>query len=137
MMAMRRDGRLMVAVHSSVPPTDAEWTRWVSFGLEAHSDALRLFVETKGRGGPNAKQRRLLADNLQPLGMRCAILTGSPIVRGIVTAVAWLNVDLRAFAVDDHEAAMSFLQLSAAEREFLQRTLPALRAEADAEPTDG
>lgn len=131
MMAMCRGGRLMVAVHSPVPPTDAEWARWVSLGLEAQTNALRLFVETSGGGGPNAKQRRLLADNLQPLGMRCAIVTSSPIVRGIVTAVAWLNVDLRAFAPGDQDAAATFLQLSAEERKFLVDALPALRIEAE------
>lgn len=130
MMAMRRQGRLMVAVHSPEPPTDDEWTRWVGLGLEASTNALRLFVETNGFGGPNAKQRKQLAENLRRFGMRCAIMTSSPVIRGIVTAVAWLNVDLRAFAPGDHAAAASYLQLSAAEAQFLQEVLPGLRAEA-------
>jgi hypothetical protein len=134
MMAMRRHGRLMFAVHNAQPPTDAEWARWVSLGVEAQTNALRLFVETRGGGGPNAKQRRLLADNLQRFGMRCAIVTSSPIIRGIVTAVAWLNVDLRAFAPGDQEAALSYLQLTAAERDILEQTLSVLRAEAEQTP---
>jgi hypothetical protein len=114
-MAMRRIGRVMVGVHDAQPPTDAEWSRWITLGRTSSESELRLIVETRGQGGPNAKQRRELADSLSRFELRCAILSDSLMVRGVVTAVAWLGVALRAFQPGDHRRAAEYLELTDAE----------------------
>jgi hypothetical protein len=114
-MAMRRIGRVMIGVHDSEPPTEAEWTRWVMLGRCSAERELRVLVETRGQGGPNGKQRREFADALARLDLRCAIISDSLIVRGVVTAVAWLGVALRAFQPGDHQRAADYLGLTDAE----------------------
>jgi hypothetical protein len=128
-MAMRRSDRLMVAVHDEAPPTDEEWSRWVELAFDPPTRVLRVLVETRGHGGPNPKQRKHFADGLKRVDLRCAILSDSMIVRGVVTAVAWLGVALRAFAPGQHVAAADYLELSHTELERALALLVELRRE--------
>jgi hypothetical protein len=126
-MAICRLGRMMVAVHDAAPPTDEEWARWVALVQNPPGPALRLLVETTGQGGPNAKQRKLLADAMKGLDVRCAILSDSIAVRGVVTALAWLGLAQRAFSPGEHRGAGEYLGLSAQEYAQVLDALPGLR----------
>ncbi|MFT3928543.1 MAG: hypothetical protein QM778_38795 [Myxococcales bacterium] len=126
-MAISRLGRVMVAVHDAAPPTDDEWARWVALVGEPSSPELRLLVETTGQGGPNAKQRKLLAEATHGLDVRCAILSDSLAVRGVITALAWLGLAQRAFVPGDHRGAVDYLGLSPKEYAELLECLPKLR----------
>lgn len=126
-MAMIRLGRVMVAVHDAAPPTDDEWASWVALvGDPAVSD-LRLLVETTGQGGPNAKQRKALADATKGGDVRCAILSDSMAVRGVITALAWLGLAQRAFVPGDYRPAGDYLGLSPKEYAVVLDALPSLR----------
>jgi hypothetical protein len=124
----------MLGVHDAAPPTDEEWNRWLAFAREAANVNLRLLVETTGQGGPNAKQRKQLAEVLSGRDVRCAILSDSMFVRGVVTAVAWLGVELRAFPPGDLSSACGYLGLSARECEVTLQTLPILEAQCHMSP---
>jgi hypothetical protein len=50
-------------------------------------------------------------------------------VRGIVTAIAWLDISLRAFAPDQQREAAESLGLDASERQWAFRELGRLRAD--------
>jgi regulator of extracellular matrix RemA (YlzA/DUF370 family) len=126
-MAVFRQGRVMVAVHDATPPTEAEWERWVALVREPAAPVLRLLIETTGQGGPNAKQRKALADATQGLDVRCAILSDSMAVRGVVTALAWLGLAQKAFQPLDHRAAGDYLDLTAAEYRQVLDALPSMR----------
>jgi regulator of extracellular matrix RemA (YlzA/DUF370 family) len=129
-MAMCRVGRMMVAVHDAAPPSDEEWARWVALVNDPASPELRLLVETTGQGGPNAKQRKALADATHGLDVRAAILSDSMAVRGVITALAWLGLAQRAFLPGDHRGAADYLGLSAQEGGKLLEALPNLRRSA-------
>jgi regulator of extracellular matrix RemA (YlzA/DUF370 family) len=129
-MAMCRLGRMMLAVHDSAPPSDDEWARWVALVHEPASPELRLLVETTGQGGPNAKQRKALADATRGLDVRAAILSDSMAVRGVITALAWLGLAQRAFVPGDHRGAADYLGLSAQEGAKLLEAMPNLRRSA-------
>jgi len=131
-MAMCRQGRVLLGVHHESPPTDEEWARWIALALDPSADGVRTIVESSGNSGPNAKQRRALADALGGADIRSAILTDSLVVRGIVTAIAWLNVSLRAFAPDQQREAAEYLGLDASERAWAFAELHRLRAESGA-----
>jgi regulator of extracellular matrix RemA (YlzA/DUF370 family) len=126
-MAISRQGRMMVAVHDAAPPTDDEWARWVALVGQPAAGELRLLVETTGQGGPNAKQRKSLADATHGLDVRCAILSDSMAVRGVITALAWLGLAQRAFVPGDHRGAGEYLGLSPKEYGAMQEALPGLR----------
>ena len=126
-MAMVRCERLLLLVHAPSAPTEAEWQHWIALCCE-HPGPIRVLVETHG-GGPDAKQRKALSAALQGRELRSAILTDSLVVRGIVTALAWLGITLRAFPLHEIQAAASFLELTAAEVSLAREILPRLRAE--------
>lgn len=130
-MLMAHFGRVAIAVHDHVPPTDEEWDRWLN-AYEGRNEA-RALIESNAGVGPNARQRKILAERSQGKDVRAAILTGSLVVRGIVTAVAWLGIPQRAFPPDHFRQAGEFLGLTSEEltqaveelyrlREVLKRT---------------
>jgi regulator of extracellular matrix RemA (YlzA/DUF370 family) len=109
-MAMCKIDRLRIAVHHTSPPTDEQWDRWIALCSE-QDGPIRVVVESHG-GAPNAKQRRALSDALAGRDLRSAILSDSIVVRGVVTALAWLGVSLRAFPLHDYPSVAAYLGLS-------------------------
>jgi hypothetical protein len=126
-MAICDFDRLLIAVHGAVAPTGVEWANWIELCRRRAGKELRALVESHGSGGPNAKQRRALADALRGQDNQAAILTNSVVERGVITAIAWLGVHVRAFTLDQHEQAAEHLGLSREERALAQGALPSLR----------
>jgi hypothetical protein len=128
-MATWARDRLYLAVLVGQGPTDDEWNRWIALGgLRAGLDK-RVLVEARG-GGPSAKQRKEIIATDQAIDVRIAIMTESTFVRGIVTALTWFGISLRAFPLHSHELAAKYLELSADELQIALEVLPRLRAEA-------
>lgn len=121
-------GRVCIAVVNRTSPTDAEWSRWLELIRERRGQRLRVLVETSS--GPNATQRRALARATSDIDVRFAILTDSIVVRGIVTALAWLGVPHHAFATHQFAQATRYLELDDAEIAQVQSELLRLRREA-------
>jgi hypothetical protein len=132
-MAMCGHDRVCIAVLRATPPTDEEWARWIALLQEHAKPYLRVLVETPT--GPNAAQRKALAQATRGEDIRFAILTDSIVVRGIVTALAWLGVPHRAFATTQEQQAADYLELTSAELERARRELPRLRGEAGTHPS--
>jgi hypothetical protein len=130
-MAILGFDRVCVAVLHTRPPTDEEWGRWVALIGGRAKGVARVIVETQN--GPNAAQRKALAEATRHKDVRFAVLTDSIMVRGIITALAWLGVPHRAFAVGQHRQAAAYLELTGAELEQVQQELPRLRLAADAD----
>lgn len=127
-MAMWARDRLYLAVLHGAQPTDEEWERWIALGVQRNGLDQRVLIEARG-GGPSAKQRRaIVAAN--KANVRIAVMTESTLVRGIVTAVAWFGVSLRAFPLDAHANAANFLGLTALELDTALEVLPSIRAQA-------
>jgi hypothetical protein len=130
-MAMWSSDRTYVAVHSTDAPTDAEWNHWIALLTERAGRDRRILVET--RSGPTATQRKALASATKDQDLRFAVLTDSVVVRGIITALAWLGVQHRAFAMDQHRQAAAYLELTSVEFDRVLAELPRLRREAGME----
>ncbi len=128
-MVMAGVGRVCVAVLYRAPPNDDEWSRWLALLRERGGQRVRVLVETQN--GPNAAQRKALAQATRDMDVRFAIMTDSLIVRGIVTALAWLGVPHHAFAPEQLGQAVAYLELS--EAEFLQTRAALLQLRHDAQ----
>jgi hypothetical protein len=128
-MTMWAHDRLYLSVLSGLAPTDAEWDHWITMSIERVGRDQRVVVESHN-SGPNAKQRKALADAMKNEDVRVAVLTESTVVRGIVTALAWLGVPQRAFPMNGHSQAANYLELSVIELERALEELPRLRLEA-------
>jgi hypothetical protein len=133
-MAMCRVGRLLVAVHYREPPTDDEWHRWFDLIDGLPFGTGRALIDTYGSCGPNAGQRKELAVHVNRVGMRSALFTDSIVLRGMVTAMAWFGVSLRAFEPGAHRPAAAYLDLSRQELASALEALPRLRLECGMPP---
>lgn len=92
-------GGVIVAAHTENDVPDAEWAEFMQLltVVRRREGQAQILVRTSGGGGPNSKQRNLLAN----LGrkVRAAIVTESSVIRGVVTVIAWLqSMEIRAFA---------------------------------------
>jgi hypothetical protein len=96
-------------------PTDGEWSEYLDF-LRKHlvpGVEPRLIVKTNG-GSPSPAQRKLLNEVTKDYAKsaKIAVLTGSTIARGAVTALSWFTPGYAAFNpadIDVYDKALDFL----------------------------
>jgi hypothetical protein len=119
-------GRVYVCVVHDVEPSDAEWAYFIDLCRQREGQDLRALVESR-KTGPNAKQRRLLAEVTADMDYRAAILTDSLVTRGIVTALSWLGVPQKPFPLDHFAEAGDYLGLAPDELEVAMRELVRMR----------
>lgn len=122
-------GHLILWIHSErdIPPEEFELL------LQNHVDGLepekaRVLVYSHG-GGIDAAQRRRLLEATDHAKIRTAVLTDSLVVRGIGTAVGWMNPHLATFSTEQPGKAFDHLQLSDAERQTMTEMLKKGNAE--------
>jgi hypothetical protein len=130
-------GNLGLLIEGSQEHRDAEWIALLD-GLQdamtAHNRRVRVLVFTEG-AGPNAVQRKLSIEkgwenNQSPI----AVVTKSMMVRGILTAFSWFNMNLKAFAWDRAEEAYAFLDLTPSERQWVRIETKRLRTQLGLDP---
>ncbi len=81
---------ILVLVHSSADPSDAEWEAWIE--RERRRTHRALLISTAG-GAPNSRQRARVAEATPyARGQRppVALLTDSAVTRHVMTAFAWI-----------------------------------------------
>ena len=123
-------GHAHVAVHGTVAPHDEEWQEYLDDIINHVHRARGVVVNTTG-GGPTAAQRRAATDHWNRYGStpRMSIMTPSPIVRGMVTALSWfLGTNIRAFPLDGFEEAGAHLGLSESDIREVRQCVERLRA---------
>jgi hypothetical protein len=126
-MAIAGFGRVCLSVVKHGPPTDVEWAAWLALLREHRGPQMRVVVETDS--GPNAAQRRALAETLHGVDVSFAIMTDSIVVRGIVTALAWLGVRHCAFPLGQVQQATAYLGLTDDEALRTEQELARLQRE--------
>lgn len=114
-------GSIFVVVHTSQPPSDEEWTRYLESFRPHRDEVAGILVYTLG-GGPSAKQRGALVTVFGDRPPPTAVLTSSAIARGMVTALAWLKGNfIQAFKPDELAAALSYLAVEPSRRGPVER----------------
>jgi hypothetical protein len=107
----------IVCLGSKNPPSDAEWDAYIA-ALEAclkkNDHKVNIIVITRG-GAPTPAQRHTLnettARHNSSSASKVAVLTSSAIARGVVTALSWFSPVYKAFAEDDLDGAVDFLDV--------------------------
>jgi hypothetical protein len=101
-----------VSAHIASVLTNEEWAEYVD-GLaivQQQHGRVRELVVNLSSGGPNAAQRKYLTEHVDFRGVRTAVLTSNVVVRGMVTALAWLRLStVRAFAPSEFDEAAAHL----------------------------
>jgi len=127
-VARELDG-VRVAMHSAKTPSAADWEQaldWTRDQLRTPTRPIRYLVLTLG-GAPNSVQRAQFGKLVKGQDILTAIVTSSTFTRGAVTAMAWLNSNIRAFPEHDIEAALRYLGVPPADHENFNQTIAVLR----------
>lgn len=114
---------VVVALHTSVPPSESEWRTWIAL-LRSRAEAVDWdlsrvsnLVITDG-GGPDHEQRMsidmLVSRAKRP--PRVAIVTDSVMVRTIVRGLSVFNPTVHVFAPAKFDEALLFLGLGVDQR---------------------
>jgi hypothetical protein len=111
----------VLALHGEASPDAREWAAYIKDFVDI-GDRWGWYPKLVGGlaitdgGGPNTLQRadvnRVTKANPQ---IRGAAVTNSVMVRGIVTALSWMNSNVRAFSPDRLDAALVHLELPVSE----------------------
>jgi hypothetical protein len=116
---------LVVAVHSAAPPSEEEWAGYIATMRKIGPEKVCGLAFTDG-GAPDSKQRKLLNDVLGGRPRIAAVVSGSTLVRSVVTALTWFNPDVKAFSPDRVNDAYAYLKLTTAQIEAVNRQVQVL-----------
>jgi hypothetical protein len=107
-------GVIMIAVHTKANPSDEDWDAYLA-DVNKHVRDLRGVLVYSESAGPSSSQRARINDSYKTnnIKMRTAIMSGSRLVRGVVTAMSWtLADDIKSFSTTEFDKAMQYLELS-------------------------
>lgn len=117
--------RLVLLIHNVAPPSDDEWFEYVRTLTEMlKTGGIKQIVFTDG-GSPNTTQRGLLNQAVKDKDNQVAVVSDSPMVRSVVTALAWFNPKVKVFAPTRIDEALAYLGY---QREEMPRLLTEVRA---------
>ena len=121
---------LFVAQRAGIPPA-ADWSEYAKdAGGVPFTGVLVVGEGNKLSPTQRADMGRLLRRN----GARNAVVTGSAVSRGVMIAVGWLGVKVRAFAPADFNGAFDYLGLPVEHRGEALALIEALRSALGAHP---
>ncbi len=120
--------RLVILVHTRSSPSAGEWTAYCD-DTQRWRRSVESYLVVSDGGGPNASQRAELREAVEAetTSARTAVVTVSPIARGIVTAIGWFNPGIRAFSTVRLHDALDYLRVTDSERGGVLAELARLR----------
>ena len=105
---------IVISVHPDIPPSDEEWDSYLDEVVQHVNNVKGILVYSESVG-PSAPQRARsnAAFKRANAKVQTAIMTGSRMVRGIVTALNWaLGGKVKAFSTTDYAGAIDYLDLT-------------------------
>ena len=130
-----RDG-VLVVLYGQRTPTSAEWSSFLSVLDQELERAKGVFCYGAGPGGPTARQQYELTEHVRARGgTKAAVVTGSPLSRGLGAATEWLQqardgrTPMAFYSPQEVVAAYDYLGLGVPERIAVGAALDELRAE--------
>ena len=128
-MAWRFEGRLTVVVHGQKNPSNLEWQSMLrDETARGRSENGRTLIVSYG-GGPDGRQRELLTQQMTTRPAPTCIMTSSPLVRAITSALLFFNRGMKVVGLEERNRAYDFLSLSAPERDAADRLRRELETE--------
>lgn len=80
-------------------------------------------------GKPDARQRQSLVSAAKASDLRCAVMSERALVRGAITAMAWLGANMSAFAPEQGIDALGYLGINTAHGDAIANELDAMCSE--------
>ncbi len=120
--------KLVLTVQLQASPRDDEWSRYLDVVFSQGRERLAWSTLVVSHGGRPSRsqiaqlQQRAATSKPAPVAM----VTDSPAIRFIVSALSLLNPRLRAFRLSDLELALEYMQVPSARRQLVRDTLVCL-----------
>ena len=106
---------LLVLYQTDKTPLDDEWDTYLAALEDAgKSGRFRSIVVTDG-GYPSRAQRARMMSKTRERPTRVAVISSAASVRFVVSAIALINPNIKAYSAKEYPAAFEHLQLSPAE----------------------
>jgi hypothetical protein len=106
---------LMILYQLDQTPRNEEWDAYLAaLDVAARTRQVRCIVVTEG-GYPNRAQRARMLSMTRNEPRRVAVISGAASVRFVVSAIALINPNIKAYSMKEYAAAFTHLQLSPAE----------------------
>src|SRR5258706_15753971 len=123
-----RCDRVIVWMARKEAPDPAEWKAYTEavIALEKSAPAsakVAMVLVIPDGGGPNSVQRTDFVAALGEGRVRTAVLSGSTLVRGIVTVFNWFKVENKVFAPKEVIKALEFVSIGSASRSEVWATV--------------
>jgi hypothetical protein len=124
-----RVGAMLLVLQNEQPPTNPEWGKFLSALSESRPEFehLKVLIVTDG-GGPNAEQRKHLAETLGGRSVRVAVVSDSIKVRFVASMIALFHKEHRSFLKSEFRRACNHLGMTPREIEMAQDALEEMTA---------
>jgi len=117
---------LLIAFGTSGPISDRDWDGF--FKQLQNPQVKRHLGATIGAIETNSVQRKAASNVLKVRKIPVVVVTSASIVRGIVTAVSWLGVDIKAFDWPDLQKGMDSLGVTGSQQDRAVEILLRMKA---------
>lgn len=121
-------GIVLISVNTDVPPSDEDWDGYLEDVAREINNIKGVLVYSEAVG-PSATQRARVdeASQQHDVELKTAIMTGSRLVRGVVTALNWAQGGkVKAFPTTGFQEAVDYLELDDEEKVKTKVTLKLL-----------
>ncbi len=120
---------LQIWLHTAQTPSDAEWDAGIQLLIDYkaahHGDLSRYRVLAVSDGGrPGLNERTRFTSIYEKRAVPTAAVTiglSNAVMRGVATALSWLNPGFKAHGPDQFDAAIGHLGLARFDREILMQ----------------
>lgn len=119
----------MLVVHADIPPDEHDWARMTVVRNANRARIRGTLVIAQPRASLSASQRADVAQFMKSTGTSVAVVTDSALIRGVARAVAFLGVNVRAFAPAELPDALGFLLVPQAKQSDMLRRIEAMQAQ--------
>jgi hypothetical protein len=103
---------------------------WDRFVADVKNKSVDKYLATAlGAVKASSVQRKKIADVVKEKGIPIGVVSDDRLIRGMVTAVSWLGVDVKAFSWAELEAAVVYLKMPAIMTNHVRMAIDGLKAE--------
>jgi hypothetical protein len=129
-VAVKVIDRILLVAYGAADPSEEEWDEYLAL-VKRHGIERTMQLILTGGGQPTPAQRRRLNEVLAGRTVPVAIVSGSRVVRGTVTALSWFNRKIKAFPPSGLREAIAYLEIPATRAAFIEAELRKLQREVD------
>jgi hypothetical protein len=126
-MSWKRVGSVMVVAHAKENPDPAEWSAFIAEVSSKDAQLSHLLVFTAG-ATISSVQRGQIVDVVKEHKLKIGVATDSAMVRGVVTALGWFGVPIKAMPPERLADLIEKVEIAQGERKEVRFVVEEMKA---------